>query len=192
MGKKPQENGPYKHYERPTTSRTQMHADQSKKNKKGGHARIWAGVIIIAIVLIAIVPILGAKLHGNEDQNIAEKSIETSQSSKSTSKKSIKKSKKSSTVTQTSSSSTSVAQSSSVQSQASSSSSEANKFKADSNGTYTVQAGDTLSEIARANNTTVADLMKLNGISKENNVTVGQTLRVKAAKSTSSSTDFQN
>lgn len=195
MSKKPQPKGPYKHYERPTTSRAQMHENESQK---GGHARIWAGIIIIAIILIAAVPIIGAKLHSSQNQNIAEKSIETSQTSqkshsKKTIKKSQKKSKKSTAAPKSvqSSVSSSSQQSSSVQSQASSSS-EAKDFEADSNGNYTVQAGDTLSEIASANNTTVSNLMKLNGISKQDNVTVGQTIRVKAAQSTSSSSNNQN
>lgn len=45
--------------------------------------------------------------------------------------------------------------------------------------TYTVQKGDTLSEIAQKHNTTVAALQKLNGISNPNLIRVGQKLRVK-------------
>ena len=206
MNKKPQEKGPYKHYERPTTSRSQMHAREERKSKKG-HPQIWAGIIIVAIILIAAVPILGAKMHNNQSHNIAEKSIQTTKKSTSSSKhkksvknKKSKKSKKSAAqsssvdMMKSSSSSQKVdtqessSSSSQVQSSTSSSkSSDDSDFKADSNGNYTIQAGDTLSEIARANNTTVADLMKINGISKQNNVVAGQTIRVTANHNSSSS-----
>lgn len=205
MSKKPQEKGPYKHYERPTTSRSQMHAREERKAKKG-HPQIWAGIIIIAIILIAAVPILGAKMHNNQSHNIAEKSVQTTKKSNSSSKhkKSVKKKKskkskksaiQSSSVdtaessstsqeidTQESSSSTDTNQSSTT----SSKSSDDSEFKADSNGNYTIQAGDTLSEIARANNTTVDNLMKINGISKQNHVVTGQTIQVKSDDDSSS------
>jgi peptidoglycan LD-endopeptidase CwlK len=45
--------------------------------------------------------------------------------------------------------------------------------------TYTVQKGDTLSEIAAKHNTTVATLQKLNNIKNSNLIRVGQKLRVK-------------
>ncbi|WP_084177458.1 LysM peptidoglycan-binding domain-containing protein [Geobacillus vulcani] len=45
--------------------------------------------------------------------------------------------------------------------------------------TYTVQKGDTLSEIAKKFNTTVAALQKLNGLKNPNLIRVGQKLRVK-------------
>lgn len=206
MSKKPQEKGPYKHYERPTTSRSQMHAREEREAKKG-HPQIWAGIIIIAIILIAAVPILGAKMHNNQSHNIAEKSVQTTKKSNNNSskhKKSVKKKKpKKSTVqsssvdtaessstsqeidTQESSSDTDQTQSSTT----SSKSSDDSKFKADSDGNYTIQAGDTLSEIARANNTTVDNLMKINGISKQNHVVTGQTIQVKADDDSSSNSN---
>ncbi|MBD5429184.1 LysM domain-containing protein [Lactobacillus sp.] len=197
MSKKPQEKGPYKHYERPTTSRSQRYAREERKDKKG-HPQIWAGIIIVAIILIAAVPILGAKLHNNQSQNIAEKSVQPAETSKSTSKskKTTKKKKSKKSLTQSSSSIDTSQSSSSSQSQevdtqessttdqsqssssTSSNSSSDSDYKADSNGNYTIQEGDTLSEIAKANNTTVDELMKINGISKQNNVVIGQTIKV--------------
>lgn len=46
--------------------------------------------------------------------------------------------------------------------------------------TYTIQPGDTLSQIASANGMTTASLMAMNGISDANRIRVGQTLRLKA------------
>lgn len=44
--------------------------------------------------------------------------------------------------------------------------------------TYTVKKGDTLSEIAAANNTSVANLVKLNDITNPNYIVVGQVLQI--------------
>lgn len=44
--------------------------------------------------------------------------------------------------------------------------------------TYTVKKGDTLSKIALANNTTVRDLVSLNGIKNPNVIRVGQVLQI--------------
>lgn len=52
--------------------------------------------------------------------------------------------------------------------------------------TYTVQKGDTLTTIAKANNTTVAELVKLNGIKNPNLIRVGQVLTLPEKK-----VDFQ-
>ena len=180
MSKKPQEKGPYKHYERPTTSRSQRYAREERKDKKG-HPQIWAGIIIVAIILIAAVPILGAKLHNNQSQNIAEKSVQPAETSKSTSKskKTTKKKKSKKSLTQSSSSidtsqSSSSSQSQEVDTQESSTTDQSQS----SSSTSSIQEGDTLSEIAKANNTTVDELMKINGISKQNNVVIGQTIKV--------------
>lgn len=209
MSKKPQQ-GPYKHYERPSTSRSQMRAREERKDKKG-HPQIWAGIIIIAIILIAAIPILGAKLNNNQSHNIAEKSVQITKkhSSSSEHKKSIKKKKSKKAAIQSSSVDTAKSSSTSqeVNTQESSSSStdeiqssissskssdDLASFKADSNGNYTIQTGDTLSEIAKANNTTVDNLMKINGISKQNSVIIGQTIKVKADDTSSSSNSSEN
>ena len=42
--------------------------------------------------------------------------------------------------------------------------------------TYTIQAGDNLSKIAKAHNTTVEKLAKLNNITDPNRITAGATL----------------
>ena len=48
-------------------------------------------------------------------------------------------------------------------------------------GQYTVKSGDTLSQIAAANNTTVAELAKLNNIANPNMIMAGQTLTMPKA-----------
>jgi murein DD-endopeptidase MepM/ murein hydrolase activator NlpD len=44
--------------------------------------------------------------------------------------------------------------------------------------TYTVNKGDTLTKIAKANGTTVASLVALNGIKDKNKISIGQVLKV--------------
>ena len=45
-------------------------------------------------------------------------------------------------------------------------------------GTYTVKSGDNLTKIAKANNTTVAKLVEINGIKNANLINVGQVLKL--------------
>lgn len=45
-------------------------------------------------------------------------------------------------------------------------------------GTYTVKKGDNLTKIAKANNTTVAKLVQLNGIKNANLINIGQVLKL--------------
>jgi peptidoglycan endopeptidase LytE len=45
-------------------------------------------------------------------------------------------------------------------------------------GTYTVKKGDNLTKIAKANNTTVAKLVGLNGIKNANLIQIGQVLKL--------------
>ena len=47
-----------------------------------------------------------------------------------------------------------------------------------SSGTYTVKKGDTLHKIAKANNTTVSKIAKDNNIRDEDNIKVGQNLKI--------------
>ena len=51
--------------------------------------------------------------------------------------------------------------------------------KAKKSKTYTVVKGDTLTKIAKANGTTVAELVDLNGIENKNKISIGQVLKVK-------------
>ena len=44
--------------------------------------------------------------------------------------------------------------------------------------TYTVVKGDTLTKIAKAHGSTVAELVKLNGIKDKNKISIGQVLKV--------------
>ena len=55
-------------------------------------------------------------------------------------------------------------------------------------GAYTVQAGDTLSSIARLYNMTMADLQKLNGITNPDVMTPGQVLKVPGIAASAGST----
>ena len=100
--------GPYKHFERPTTSRSAMHhrhrsepapeptPSRPDKNSKGtNHSQLWAGLIIVAIILIALIPIVSSKLHSNSN-NLAEKSVKVSKSSSKSHKSKSKKPKRSS------------------------------------------------------------------------------------------------
>lgn len=48
--------------------------------------------------------------------------------------------------------------------------------------TYTVKKGDTLSKIAQSNNTTVGELVSLNGIKNPNVIRVGQVLKLPESK----------
>ena len=83
--------GPYKHFERPKTSRRAMHhresqpeaepevtsrkSTQSEGSPKGPHhSQLWAGLIIVAIIIIALIPIVSSRLHANSN-NLAEKSV---------------------------------------------------------------------------------------------------------------------
>ena len=89
--------GPYKHFERPKTSRRAMHhresepeaepevtsrkSTQSEGSPKGPHhSQLWAGLIIVAIIIIALIPIVSSRLHANSN-NLAEKSVKVSKSS---------------------------------------------------------------------------------------------------------------
>ena len=58
--------------------------------------------------------------------------------------------------------------------------------------TYVVKKGDTLTEIAEKYNTTVDELVKLNGIKDKNKITVGQKLKVKDTVSAGSSSTSKN
>ncbi|KXA28584.1 LysM domain protein [Lactobacillus gasseri] len=235
--------GPYKHFERPTTSRSAMHhrhhsepapeptPSRPEKNSKGTkHSQLWAGLIIVAIILIALIPIVSSKLHSNSN-NLAEKSVKVSKSSskshkskskkpkrssskKSKSKSSVKKEEKKSssqshdvtpaTTSQSQSQSSQTSQSS-TQSYASSASQtttqgqtqQANQNSYQNNQNtwqnysgnsssqnqapsfYTVQEGDSLSKIARENNTSVHHLEQLNGLESADSISIGQSIKLK-------------
>ena len=51
-------------------------------------------------------------------------------------------------------------------------------------GTYTIVAGDTLSEIAQRFGTTVEALVSLNGLSDADEIAIGQVLKVSAGAAT--------
>lgn len=240
--------GPYKHFERPKTSRRAMHhresepeaepevtsrkSTQSEGSPKGPHhSQLWAGLIIVAIILIALIPIVSSRLHTNSN-NLAEKSVKVSKSSfskshkpkskkskQSSSKKS--KSKSSSVKREESSSSQSqdttpavVSQSESQSSQVSQSSTQSYEASASQTTTqdqsqqsaqnttqtnqntwqnnggssysqheaprsYTVQEGDSLSKIARENNTTVHHLEQINDLESADSISIGQSIKLR-------------
>lgn len=243
--------GPYKHFERPKTSRRAMHhresepeaepevtsrkSTQSEGSPKGPHhSQLWAGLIIVAIILIALIPIVSSRLHANSN-NLAEKSVKVSKSSSSKShkpksKKSKKskqssskksKSKSSSVKREESSSSQSqdttpavVSQSESQSSQVSQSSTQSYESSASQTTTqdqsqqsaqnttqtnqntwqnnggssysqheaprsYTVQEGDSLSKIARENNTSVHHLEQINDLESADSISIGQSIKLR-------------
>ena len=55
--------------------------------------------------------------------------------------------------------------------------------------TYTVQAGDTLGEIAAAHDTTVAAIVQLNGITNPSRIFPGQELQIPSANAGTSGTE---
>lgn len=240
--------GPYKHFERPRTSRRAMHhresepesapevtsrkSTQSEGSPKGPHhSQLWAGLIIVAIILIALIPIVSSRLHANSN-NLAEKSVKVSKSSSSKSHKpkskkskqsSSKKSKsKSSNVKREESSSSQsqdttpavVSQSESQSSQVSQSSTQSYESSASQTTTqdqsqqstqnsyqnnqntwqnnggssysqheaprsYTVQEGDSLSKIARENNTSVHHLEQINDLESADSISIGQSIKLR-------------
>lgn len=237
--------GPYKHFERPKTSRRAMHhresepevtsrkSTQSEGSPKGPHhSQLWAGLIIVAIIIIALIPIVSSRLHANSN-NLAEKSVKVSKSSSSKSHKakskkskhsSSKKSKsKSSSVRREEESSSSqsqdttpavVSQSESQSSQVSQSSTQSYESSASQTTTqdqsqqstqnsyqnnqntwqnngassssqheaprsYTVQEGDSLSKIARENNTSVYHLEQINDLESADSISIGQSIKLR-------------
>lgn len=220
--------GPYKHFERPTTSRSAMHhrhhsepapeptPSRPEKNSKGTkHSQLWAGLIIVAIILIALIPIVSSKLHSNSN-NLAEKSVKVSKSSSKSHKSKSKKPKRSSSKKSKSKSSvkkeekksssqshdvtpatTSQSQSQSSQTTTQGQTQQANQNSYQNNqntwqnysgnsssqnqapSSYTVQEGDSLSKIARENNTSVHHLEQLNGLESADSISIGQSIKLK-------------
>ena len=238
--------GPYKHFERPKTSRRAMHhresepeaepevtsrkSTQSEGSPKGPHhSQLWAGLIIVAIILIALIPIVSSRWHANSN-NLAEKSVKVSKSSSSKSHKpKSKKSKQSSSkksksksssvkreessssqsqdttpavVSQSESQSSQVSQSSTYESSASQTTTQDQSQQSAQNTTqtnqntwqdnggssysqheaprsYTVQEGDSLSKIARENNTSVHHLEQINDLESADSISIGQSIKLR-------------
>lgn len=234
--------GPYKHFERPKTSRSAMHhresepeaepevtsrkSTQSEGSPKGPHhSQLWAGLIIVAIIIIALIPIVSSRLHANSN-NLAEKSVKVSKSSSSKSHKAKNKKSKSKSssvrreeessssqsqdttpavVSQSESQSSQVSQSSSTQSyessasqtttqdqsqQSTQNSTQTNQNTWQNNGgsssseyeaprSYTVQEGDSLSKIARENNTSVHHLEQINDLESADSISIGQSIKLR-------------
>ena len=238
--------GPYKHFQRPTTSRSAMHhrhaelepeskqasktPNESEQNSHGmHHSQLWAGLIIVAIILIALIPIVSSRLRSNSNTDLAEKSVKVSKtksskphkhkskksksssSKKSKSKSSVKKEEHSSSsqsqdttpavTSQSQSQSSEVVQSSSQSYNASQNTAQdqtqqstQNSYQTNQNTwqnsgsnstelqaprSYTVQEGDSLSKIARENNTSVHHLEQLNGLESADSISIGQSIKLK-------------
>ncbi len=211
---------------------TSRKSTQSEGSPKGPHhSQLWAGLIIVAIIIIALIPIVSSRLHANSN-NLAEKSVKVSKSSSSKSHKpkskkskqsSSKKSKsKSSSVKREESSSSQsqdttpavVSQSESQSSQVSQSSTQSYESSASQTTTqdqsqqsaqnttqtnqntwqnnggssysqheaprsYTVQEGDSLSKIARENNTSVHHLEQINDLESADSISIGQSIKLR-------------
>ncbi|MGO1642657.1 MAG: SAG1386/EF1546 family surface-associated protein, partial [Lactobacillus amylovorus] len=84
--------GPYKHYERPTEKRS------AKDHRPNGSGRWIATIVILAVILIALVPIVYrlASNHSSEKATEVQTVKKTSLSSKSKSSQAKKKSSASS------------------------------------------------------------------------------------------------
>lgn len=145
--------GPYKHYERPTEKRS------AKDHRPNGSGRWIATIVILAVILIALIPIVYrlASNHSSEKATEVQTVKKTSLSSKSKSSQAKKKSSASSK--------------SNDSAKTSSSSSEKT--------IYTVKTGDTLTSIAQKHGLTVDQLAKLNNLKDTSNVNIGQTLKLK-------------
>lgn len=145
--------GPYKHYGRPTEKRS------AKDHRPNGSGRWIATIVILAVILIALVPIVYrlASNHSSEKATEVQTVKKTSLSSKSKSSQAKKKSSASSK--------------SNDSAKTSSSSSEKT--------IYTVKTGDTLTSIAQKHGLTVDQLAKLNNLKDTSNVNIGQTLKLK-------------
>ena len=145
--------GPYKHYERPTEKRS------AKDHRPNGSGRWIATIAILAVILIALVPIVYrlASNHSSEKATEVQTVKKTSLSSKSKSSQAKKKSSASSK--------------SNDSAKTSSSSSEKT--------IYTIKTGDTLTSIAQKHGLTVDQLAKLNNLKATSNGNIGQTLKLK-------------
>ena len=150
--------GPYKHYERPTEKRS------SQDNPSGGSTRWIAVIVILAVILIALIPVVH-RLAVSRSEKADE--VQTVQKVSSNSTKSNKTQKTSST---SSSKKDSVKTSSDVASSSS---------KKSSAKTYVVKTGDTLTSIAEKHGLTVDQLAQLNNLEDSSDVEIGQTLKLK-------------
>lgn len=158
------------HYERPTESRANERrrharpaAEPSKHGpaKKSRHTSFWAGILIIAILVIAIFPIVKNHTGQSGSRDLA--------SSKSSSQKAVspRKSKKVKTKpaakVKTATKKTAAPKQTAQQNAAS----------------YVVKSGDTLFSIAQAHGTTVDKLVQLNGLAGPDAIQAGQTLKMR-------------
>lgn len=161
------------HYERPTESRASERrlrqgapADKTSKHgatKKSHHASIWAGILIIAILVIAIFPLVRSRADHNGSQDIAKSSKQDSSRAVSP-RKSKKVQTKSKPAAKTNTQAKQPSQS---------------QTKQTNQTSYVVKSGDTLFTIAQSHGTTVDKLVQLNGLSGPDAVQAGQTLKLR-------------
>ncbi len=195
---------PYKHYERPKTTRVAVGKNRERPSR---HTSVWSGLIVAVIVIIALAPIVKSQFSGQDQKMVTSKPVKHKQSAvkkksvKKVAKKSAKKTKvrmssKSTQTSQQSQSKQSVVQNSSStsedtsqqtqnsqqqsqQSQSQSSQTIDPNTQAKTTGKYVVQAGDSLSAIASQFGLTVSDLTRLNNIKDTDQLMPGQELKLK-------------
>lgn len=177
------------HYERPTESRANERrrharpaAEPSKHGpaKKSRHTSFWAGILIIAILVIAIFPIV--KNHtdqsGSRDLASSKSSSQKAVSPRKSKKVKTKPAAKVKTATKKTAAPKQTKQTATSQTQTKQT--KQTKQTAQQNAaSYVVKSGDTLFSIAQAHGTTVDKLVQLNGLAGPDAIQAGQTLKIR-------------
>jgi LysM repeat protein len=178
------------HYERPTESRASERrrhqgsapdkASKHASSKKGHHASIWASILIIAILVIAIFPLVRSRADHNGSQDIAKSSKQDSSRAVSPRKSKKVQTKSKNTVKKPTTTQQTKQTPAKTNTQAKQPSQSQTKQTNQKNQTsYVVKSGDTLFTIAQSHGTTVDKLVQLNGLSGPDAVQAGQTLKLR-------------
>ncbi|MFC2695292.1 MAG: LysM peptidoglycan-binding domain-containing protein [Lactobacillus sp.] len=165
------------HYERPTESRIserryRQHpateqVSKHSQGKRGHHASIWAGILIVAILMIALFPLVRTRTDHSNSQDLASSKPRSTKAVAPRKSKQVQSKAKKTTPKQTTKQTNQTSQSQTKQT------SQKNQ------ATYVVKSGDTLFSIAQAHGTTVDKLVQLNGLSGPNAIKAGQTLKMR-------------
>lgn len=151
MGEK--EEGPYRHFARPTAPRTQ--GEKPNSNKHWGV--VMTTIIVILLILIPVAHYFGSQHYGQRAQEVerVKKNASLKHSSSVNKKLKLKNSAK-----------------------ASKKNKPARQKKAGAVKTYVVKNGDTLSGIAAKTGLSVSRLTSLNNITDTSDIKIGQTLKL--------------